>query len=54
MKKNYITPAIGNMCMDTAALLQGSLNHADTQEAAEGTSDNPVNLGRGSFWDETQ
>jgi len=54
MKKKYIRPAIGNEGMEGHRLLVASVNHVDKQEAAAGSSESTVNLGRsnGSFWDE--
>ena len=55
MKKIYIKPAIGPKCMETSSLMTASLNHVDSEEAAQGGSNEPVNLGRqGSFWDDTE
>lgn len=54
MKKEYISPIIGRKCMDTSALLIASVNHVDHEEAAEGSSGDAVNFGRGSFWDDTE
>ena len=55
MKRKYITPAIGNMCMDISSLLMASVNSISDTEAQESVSGNTVNLGRqGSFWDETE
>ena len=55
MKKNYIKPAIGMECMETSSLLEASLGHADSQQAATGTEGSPANLSRqGGFWDESE
>lgn len=54
MKKNYITPFIGRKCMETSALLIASVNHVENEQAAEGSSGDAVNFGRGSFWDDTE
>ena len=55
MKKDYIKPNIGPKCMETTSLLVASVNHVDSAEAATGSSNNTVNLGRGgSFWDDTE
>ena len=56
MKKEYITPAIGNMCMDISSLLMASVNSLkDAQAETDDGSGGAVNFGRqGSFWDETE
>lgn len=55
MKKNYIKPTSGKAFMDVSSLMTASVKHVSDIEAAVGTSDGTVNLGResnGSFWDD--
>ena len=40
MKRKYITPAIGNMCMDISSLLMASVNSISDTEAQESVSGN--------------
>ena len=56
MKKEYITPAIGNMCMDISSLLMASVNSLKNAQAdTDDGNDGAVNFSRqGSFWDETE
>ena len=55
MKKIYIKPAMGPKCMETSSLMTASLNHVDDEQAAQGSSNDPVNLSRkGSFWEDTE
>ena len=55
MKKNYIKPNIGPKCMEFSSIMTASPNHVDENQAATGSSDNPVNYSRGgSFWDDAE
>lgn len=55
MKKKYIKPVIGKEGMNTYSLLTASIKHADSDEAAKGSSSDAVNFAReNSFWDDKE
>lgn len=54
MKKNYNAPVVKVYKINVSNLLAGSVENLHATPIGKGSQDNPVNFGRGGYFDEDE